>query len=62
MSDFANSYEQKAWERALESHARYKRAIAMIEKNSLFSRHHLAYWQTCLEELEKKYPMLKEQQ
>ena len=56
MKDFANTYEQKAWQAAV---AEYSRMRNWEEKFS-FSEKALAYAKARINALETKYPQLKD--
>jgi len=63
MNDFKQSWDQRMWESALNSHTRAIKTIEIckriIANNSLTSHIHLEYWEKRKAELEEKYPQLK---
>lgn len=56
MKDFANTYEQKAWQSAVAEYSRMRN----WEEKFAFSEKAVAYAKTRIDDLEIKYPQLKD--
>lgn len=56
MKDFANTYEQKAWQQAVAEYSRMRN----WQVEFAFSEKALAYAQNRISQLEEKYPQLKD--
>lgn len=58
MKDFKNSFEQRMWESAAESHARAEKMLNLLATMTGVEKHR-EYWVKARELAEKNYPALR---